>query len=43
MATATGSPLSVQVITVLILLGLGLAYFKFLGGKSRGLSARAGK
>ena len=26
-----------------ILLGLGFAYFRFLGGKSRGLAARAGK
>ncbi|WP_260982369.1 hypothetical protein [Arthrobacter sp. U41] len=43
MATATGSPLSVQIVTVLILLGLGFAYFRFLGGKSRGLAARAGK
>ncbi|WP_326965492.1 hypothetical protein [Arthrobacter sp. CG_A4] len=42
-ASVTGSPLSVQVITVMILLGLGFVYFRFLGGKSRGLAAKAEK
>ncbi len=32
-AVATGSPLAVQAITVLILLGLGFAYFRFIGSK----------
>jgi hypothetical protein len=42
-AVATGSPLGVQLITVLILLGAGLAYFRFLAGRSPIGSARAGK
>ena len=32
-AVATGSPLAVQAITVLVLLGLGFAYFRFIGSK----------
>ena len=32
-AVATGSPLAVQAITVLLLLALGFAYFWFLGSK----------
>ncbi|WP_167467914.1 hypothetical protein [Arthrobacter oryzae] len=42
-AVATGSPLGVQLITVLILLGAGLAYFRFLGGKSQNSPVKAGK
>ena len=32
-AVATGSPLAVQSVALLVLLGLGFAYFRFLGGK----------
>ena len=32
-ATATGSPLYVQFLTVLVLIGAGIAYFRFLGSK----------
>ena len=32
-AVATGSPLAVQAITVLVLLGMGFAYFRFIGSK----------
>jgi hypothetical protein len=42
-AVATGSPLVVQVATVLVLLGAGLAYFRFLGGRSYRLASKAGK
>jgi hypothetical protein len=42
-AVATGSPLAVQVITVLILLAAGLAYFRFLGGKSASFASKAGE
>ena len=42
-AVATGSPLGIQLITVLILLGAGLAYFRFLGGKTIASPAKAGK
>jgi hypothetical protein len=42
-AVATGSPLGIQLITVLILLGAGLAYFRFLGGKTIVRPAKAGK
>jgi hypothetical protein len=33
-AVATGSPLVVQLVTVLILLGVGFFYFRFLAGKT---------
>ncbi|HSL36941.1 MAG TPA: hypothetical protein VK883_08935 [Arthrobacter sp.] len=42
-AVATGSPLAVQLITVLILLAAGFAYFRFLGGKSASFASRAGE
>ena len=42
-AVATGSPLGIQLITVLILLGAGLAYFRFLGGKTRVRPRQGGK
>ncbi|MET3204612.1 UNVERIFIED_ORG: hypothetical protein ABIB21_001401 [Arthrobacter sp. UYEF13] len=32
-ATATGSPLYVQFLTVLVLIGAGIAYFRFLGSR----------
>jgi hypothetical protein len=32
-AVATGSPLAVQAITVLVLLGLGFVYFRFISTK----------
>jgi hypothetical protein len=41
-AAATGSPLVVQLITVLILLGVGFAYFRFLGSKRARASIPAG-
>ena len=41
-AVATGSPLAVQVLTVLVLLAAGFAYFRFLGGKSSSVSTKAG-
>jgi hypothetical protein len=40
---ASGSPLIVQALTVLILLGLGVAYFRFLGSKRISGAARTGK
>ena len=42
-AAATGSPLAVQLITVLILLAAGFAYFRFLGGKSASFASKAGE
>ena len=42
-AVATGSPLGIQLITVLILLGAGLAYFRFLGGKTMVRPRQGGK
>ncbi|MGO4492121.1 hypothetical protein AB4Y86_08520 [Arthrobacter sp. 2YAF22_2] len=42
-AAATGSPFGVQLVTVLILLGAGLAYFRALGGKGARTSPKAGK
>ena len=42
-AVATGSPLAVQVMTVLILLAAGFAYFRFLGGKSASFASKAGE
>lgn len=42
-AVATGSPLAVQVITVLFLLGLGYAYFRFIGAKKVSGAPGAGK
>jgi len=42
-AVATGSPLVVQLLVVMGLLGVGLAYFRFLGGKSHSVSVKAGK
>jgi len=42
-AIATGSPLGVQILTVLILLAAGFGYFRFLGAKSGTASARNGK
>ena len=42
-AVATGSPLAVQMITILILLAAGFAYFRFVGSKSRHPAGRAGK
>jgi hypothetical protein len=42
-AVATGSPLVVQLITVVILLGAGFAYFRFLDGRSHRVAAKAGK
>jgi hypothetical protein len=40
---ATGSPLGVQLITVLVLLAVGFCYFRFLGSKSGHPAARPGK
>ncbi|MET3919897.1 hypothetical protein ABIB26_000817 [Arthrobacter sp. UYEF20] len=42
-AVATGSPLVVQLITVLILLGAGLLYFRFLAGKSPSIATKPSK
>lgn len=42
-AVATGSPLVVQLITVMILLAAGLLYFRFLAGKSPSIAAKASK
>jgi hypothetical protein len=42
-AVATGSPLVVQLITVFILLGAGVFYFRFLAGKTPSYAARASK
>ncbi|WP_354349983.1 hypothetical protein [Pseudarthrobacter sp. PvP090] len=42
-AVATGSPLAVQAITVVFLLGLGYAYFRFLGSKKVSGSPGTGK
>lgn len=43
MAVATGSPMAVQAATVLFLLALGFAYFRFLGTRKIGRSPNAGK
>jgi hypothetical protein len=40
---ATGSPLGVQLATVLILLGAGFAYFRVLGAKGTRAAPKAGK
>ncbi|MET3809188.1 hypothetical protein [Arthrobacter sp. UYEF3] len=40
---ATGSPFGVQLVTVLILLGAGFAYFRALGAKGTRSAAKAGK
>ena len=37
-AAATGSPLGVQVLTVLILLAAGAVYFRAMGSKGRVIS-----
>jgi hypothetical protein len=42
-AVATGSPLGVQLVTVLVLLTAGLLYFRFLAGKAPGYTAKASK
>lgn len=42
-AVATGSPLAVQALTVLILLGSGFVYFRFLGGQKLSRTAGPGK
>ncbi|WP_018773503.1 MULTISPECIES: hypothetical protein [unclassified Arthrobacter] len=42
-AVATGSPLAVQAITVLVLLGMGFAYFRFIGSKKVTGVPRTGK
>ncbi|WP_136017896.1 hypothetical protein [Arthrobacter silvisoli] len=42
-SVATGSPLHVQIITVLALLGAGFAYFRFMGSKSRRTPLRSHK
>jgi predicted tellurium resistance membrane protein TerC len=42
-AVATGSPLVVQLLVALGLLGIGLAYFRFLGGKSHSVTVKTGK
>jgi hypothetical protein len=38
---ATGSPFGVQLITVLVLLAAGLAYFRALGARGRATSKGA--
>ncbi|WP_120520414.1 hypothetical protein [Arthrobacter celericrescens] len=42
-SVATGSPLHVQIITVLALLGAGFAYFRFMGSKSPRTPVRSHK
>ena len=42
-AVATGSPLVVQVLTVAFLMGLGVAYFRFLGSRKFNGTPRTGK
>ncbi len=42
-ATASGSPLYVQVLTVALLLGAGFLYFRVLGSKGRRSPIRPGK
>ncbi|QYF89872.1 hypothetical protein [Arthrobacter sp. PAMC25284] len=42
-AVATGSPLAVQVFTAMFLIGLGVAYFRFLGSKKPNGTPRTGK
>jgi len=42
-SVATGSPLHVQIITVLALLGAGFVYFRFMGSKSRRPPVRSHK
>jgi hypothetical protein len=42
-AVATGSPLAVQAATVVFLLALGYAYFRFLGSKKVDGSLGTGK
>ncbi|MCO4238664.1 hypothetical protein [Pseudarthrobacter raffinosi] len=42
-ATATGSPLYVQVLTVLALIGAGVAYFRTLGSKGARMPSKSVK
>ncbi|MDQ0677996.1 hypothetical protein QFZ30_001378 [Arthrobacter pascens] len=42
-ATATGSPLHVQILTVLFLLAAGVLYFRFMGAMARRSAMKIGK
>jgi hypothetical protein len=42
-ATATGSPLYVQLLTVLVLIGAGIAYFRVLGSKGTRVPSKSVK
>ncbi len=42
-ATATGSPLYVQLLTVLVLIGAGMAYFRVLGSKGTRVPSKSVK